>query len=188
METALEITRQVALALEYAHGEGTVHRDIKPENVLLSDGQALVADFGIARAIGAATEEPLTEAGVAIGTPSYMAPEQASGGQVDGRTDVYALGCVLYEMLAGEPPFTGPTAQAIIAKRFAHPPPSLRVVRPTVPATVDEAITRAMATVPADRFSSAAQFAQAITALAPSAMRAALRRGLEDGPGCPGVC
>ena len=135
VETAVEITRQVALALDYAHREGTVHRDIKPENVLLSDGQALVADFGIARAIGAAGEESLTGTGVAIGTPSYMAPEQASGGQVDGRTDVYALGCVLYEMLAGEPPFTGPTPQAIIAKRFAHPPPSLRVVRPTVPAT-----------------------------------------------------
>ena len=171
VETAVEITRQVALALEYAHREGTVHRDIKPENVLLSDGQALVADFGIARAIGAAGEESLTGAGVAIGTPSYMAPEQASGGQVDGRTDVYALGCVMFEMLAGEPPFTGPTPQAIIAKRFAHPPPSLRVVRPTVPATVDEAIKRAMAPVPADRFGSVAQFAEALTPIASSATR-----------------
>ena len=171
VETAVEITRQVALALDYAHREGTVHRDIKPENVLLSDGQALVADFGIARAIGTAGGESLTGTGVAIGTPSYMAPEQISGGQVDGRTDVYAMGCVLYEMLAGEPPFTGPTPQAIIAKRFAHPPPSLQVVRPTVPAPVDEAITRAMALVPADRFSSVAQFAQALTLLAPSATR-----------------
>jgi tetratricopeptide (TPR) repeat protein len=169
VETAVEITCQVALALDYAHREGTVHRDIKPENVLMSDGQALVADFGVARAIGAAAQESLTGAGVAIGTPSYMAPEQASGEEVDGRTDVYALGCVLYEMLAGEPPFTGPTAQSILAKRFAHSPPSLRVVRPTVPATVDEALVRAMALVPADRFSSVAQFAQALTALAPSA-------------------
>jgi serine/threonine-protein kinase len=163
VEAAVDITRQVAGALDHAHRERTVHRDIKPENVLLSDGQALVADFGVARAIGAAGEESLTGAGVAIGTASYMAPEQASGGQVDGRTDVYALGCVLYEMLAGEPPFTGPTPQAIIAKRFAHAPPSLRVVRPTVPASVDEAITRAMAPVPADRFSSVAQFAEALT-------------------------
>jgi serine/threonine protein kinase/tetratricopeptide (TPR) repeat protein len=183
VETAVEITRQVALALEYAHLEGTVHRDIKPENVLLSDGQALVADFGIARAIGAAGEESLTGTGVAIGTPSYMAPEQVSGGQVDGRTDVYALGCVLYEMLAGEPPFTGPTPQVIISKRFAHSPPSLRVVRPTVPATVDEAITRAMALVPADRFSSVARFAQALTSLAPSATRAPSTRP----PGWPGL-
>jgi serine/threonine protein kinase/tetratricopeptide (TPR) repeat protein len=178
VETAVDITRQVAGALDHAHREGTVHRDIKPENVLMSDGLALVADFGVARAIGAAGEESLTGAGVAIGTASYMAPEQASGGQVDGRTDVYALGCVLYEMLAGEPPFTGPTPQAIIAKRFAHPPPSLRVVRPTVPAAVDEAITRAMALVPADRFSSVVQFAEALTSPGPAATRAGLPRRL----------
>jgi serine/threonine protein kinase/tetratricopeptide (TPR) repeat protein len=184
VETAVEITRQVALALEYAHREGTVHRDIKPENVLLSDGQALVADFGIARAIGAAGAESLTGTGVAIGTPSYMAPEQASGGQVDGRTDVYALGCVLYEMLAGEPPFTGPTPQAIIAKRFAHPPPSLRVVRPTVPATVDEAIKRAMAQVAADRFGSVAEFAEALAPLASSATRTTFTRP-RGWPGLP---
>jgi len=163
VETAVDITRQVAGALDHAHREGTVHRDIKPENVLMSDGLALVADFGVARAIGAAGEVSLTGAGVAIGTACYMAPEQASGGQVDGRTDVYALGCVLYEMLAGEPPFTGPTPQAIVAKRLALPPPSLRVVRPTVPATVDAAITRALALIPADRFSSVAQFAEALT-------------------------
>ncbi|HTG84156.1 MAG TPA: protein kinase [Gemmatimonadales bacterium] len=180
VETAVEITRQVALALEYAHREGTVHRDIKPENVLMSDGQALVADFGIARAIGAAAEESRTGTEAAIGTPFYMAPEQASGGQVDGRTDVYALGCVLYEMLAGSPPFTGPTVHEIISKRFAHSPPSLRLVRPSVEATVDEAITRAMALAPADRFSSVAQFAQALTPLTPSATRAPSTR-----PGLP---
>jgi tetratricopeptide (TPR) repeat protein len=184
IETAVEITRQVALALDYAHREGTVHRDIKPENVLLSEGQAWVADFGVARAIGAAGEESLTGTGVAIGTPSYMAPEQASGGQVDGRTDVYAMGCVLYEMLAGEPPFTGPTPQAIISKRFAHLPPSLRVVRPAVPATVDEAIKRAMALVPADRFGSVAQFAEALTPLASSATRTPPNRS-RAWPGVP---
>jgi serine/threonine-protein kinase len=164
VETAVEITRQVAHALEYAHREGTVHRDIKPENVLLSEGQALVADFGVARAIGAAGDESLTGTGLAIGTPSYMAPEQASGGPVDGRTDVYALGCVLYEMLAGEPPFTGRTPQAIVAKRFAHPAPSVLIVRPNVPRMLDDAIRKAMATVPADRFATAAQFAQALEA------------------------
>ncbi|HEY7505085.1 MAG TPA: protein kinase [Gemmatimonadales bacterium] len=173
VETALEITRQVAQALEYAHGEGVVHRDIKPENILLSgpapregstEGgcQALVADFGVARALGAAGEESLTGTGMALGTPAYMAPEQASAGQVDARTDVYALGCVLYEMLAGEPPFTGPTPQAVMAKRFAHPAPSVLVVRATVPRAVDEAIRKAMAPVPADRFTSAAQFAGAL--------------------------
>ena len=164
VETALEITRQVAFALEYAHREGVVHRDIKPENVLLSEGQALVADFGVARAVGAASEEALTGTGMALGTPAYMAPEQASAGQVDGRTDVYALGCVLYEMLAGEPPFTGPTPQAIVAKRFAQPAPSVLIVRPNVPQAVDEAIRKAMAQVPADRFATAAQFAQALGA------------------------
>jgi serine/threonine-protein kinase len=164
VEAALEITRQVAFALEYAHREGVVHRDIKPENVLLSEGQALVADFGVARAVGAASEEALTGTGMALGTPAYMAPEQASAGEVDGRTDVYALGCVLYELLAGEPPFTGPTPQAIVAKRFAQPAPSVLIVRPNVPPAVDEAIRKAMAQVPADRFATALQFAQALGA------------------------
>jgi serine/threonine-protein kinase len=162
VETALEITRQVAFALEYAHREGVVHRDIKPENVLLSEGQALVADFGVARAVGVASEEALTGTGMAIGTPAYMAPEQASAGQADGRTDVYALGCVLYELLAGEPPFTGPTPQAIMAKRFAQPAPSVLIVRPSLPRGVDEAIRKAMAPVPADRFRDAAEFAEAL--------------------------
>jgi serine/threonine-protein kinase len=162
VETALEITRQVAVALEYAHREGVVHRDIKPENVLLSEGQALVADFGVARAVGAASEEALTGTGMAIGTAAYMAPEQASAGQVDGRTDVYALGCVLYELLAGEPPFTGPTPQAIVAKRFAQPVPSVLIVRPNVTMAVDELIQKATARVPADRFRSAAEFAEAL--------------------------
>jgi serine/threonine-protein kinase len=173
VETAVEITRQIALALEHAHSEGVVHRDIKPENVLLSESaqregsteggcQALVADFGVARALGAAGEESLTGTGMALGTPAYMAPEQASAGQVDARTDVYALGCVLYEMLAGEPPFTGPTPQAVMAKRFAQPAPSVLIVRPGVPRTIDEAIRKAMAPVPADRFPSVARFAEAL--------------------------
>jgi tetratricopeptide (TPR) repeat protein len=162
LDTALDITRQVAHALAYAHREGAVHRDIKPENILLSEGQALVADFGVARAIGSA-EEHLTGSGMAIGTPAYMSPEQASGSPVDQRADVYALGCVLYEMLAGEAPFTGPTPQAIVAKRFAHPPPAIRVLRPAVPEELEAAIRRALAPIPADRFAGAEQFAHALT-------------------------
>ena len=119
LDDALRIAREVADGLDFAHRRGVIHRDVKPENILLNDGHALVADFGISR--GLAADEPgeaLTETGVALGTPAYMSPEQATGQQVDARTDVYALGAVLYEMLAGEPPFTGPTPQAIIAKRF----------------------------------------------------------------------
>jgi serine/threonine-protein kinase len=159
---ALDITHQVAHALAYAHGEGVVHRDIKPENILLGGGQAMVADFGIARALEAVGDERLTESGLSLGTPSYMAPEQASGGRIDARTDVYALGCVLYEMLAGEPPFTGSTVQSIIAKRLGQPPPSVRVLRPTVPVAVDQAILRALATLAADRFASAEELVHAL--------------------------
>ncbi|MEZ0333853.1 MAG: serine/threonine-protein kinase, partial [Gemmatimonadales bacterium] len=133
LEEALRIAREVGLALDYAHRHGVVHRDIKPENILLSDGQALVADFGVAYALEQGTGGRLTEAGLALGTPAYMAPEQASGGPVDARTDIYALGCVLYEMLAGEPPFTGPTPQAVIAKRLSGEAPSVRRLRPAVP-------------------------------------------------------
>ena len=157
---ALDITRQVAAALDYAHREGVVHRDLKPENILLADGQARVADFGIARAV--TSVERLTETGLAVGTPAYMSPEQASAGQVDGRTDVYALGCVLYELLAGEPPYTGPTPQAVIAKRFLGRPTPLGAVRPGVPAAVEQAIWRALTAVPADRFATAAEFAEAL--------------------------
>jgi serine/threonine-protein kinase len=159
---AVRITRDVAAALGYAHERGVVHRDIKPENILLSGGQAVVADFGIARALSAAGAERLTETGLALGTPHYMSPEQASGDpHVDGRTDVYALGCVLYEMLAGEPPYTGPTAQAIIAKRMVEPIPRIRTVRETVPQELERAITRALAKIPADRFGTVAEFASA---------------------------
>jgi len=164
VDEALRITRDVAAALGYAHERGVVHRDIKPENILLSGGQAVVADFGIARALSAAGAERLTETGLALGTPHYMSPEQASGDpHVDGRADVYALGCVLYEMLAGEPPYTGPTAQAIIAKRMVEPTPRIRTVRETVPEEVERAITRALAKTPADRFGTAPEFADALS-------------------------
>jgi serine/threonine-protein kinase len=162
VDDALQIAREAARALDYAHQHGVVHRDIKPENILLTrDGSTLVADFGIARALGG--EERLTQTGMRVGTPAYMSPEQASGDKtVDARTDVYALGAVLYEMLAGEPPFTGPSAQAIILKRFTEPVPSVRKPRPSVPEGVDQAIQRSLAPVPADRFATAGQFAQAL--------------------------
>jgi TolB-like protein/tRNA A-37 threonylcarbamoyl transferase component Bud32/Flp pilus assembly protein TadD len=163
VDQALRLAGEVADALDCAHEQGIVHRDIKPENILLSRAHARVADFGIARALEAAGGE-LTATGLAVGTPAYMSPEQASGGAVDARSDVYALGCVLYEMLAGEPPFTGPTAQAVIAKRFAGEPTPVRRVRPTVPEAVDQAVRKALAPVPADRFASAAEFAQALAA------------------------
>jgi eukaryotic-like serine/threonine-protein kinase len=164
VEVALGIAREAARALDYAHQHGIVHRDIKPENILLTrDGSTLVADFGIARALGA--EDRLTQTGLAIGTPAYMSPEQAAGERaVDGRTDVYSLGAVLYEMLAGEAPFTAPTAQAMIARRLSEPPPSVRRTRPNVPEGVDQAIQRALAPVPADRFASAAELARALQA------------------------
>jgi serine/threonine protein kinase len=162
---ALRIASEVARALDYAHGQDIVHRDIKPENVLLQRGQAIVADFGICRAIAhAADTDPITLAGMAVGTPQYMSPEQAAGETaIDGRSDVYSLGCVLYEMLVGEPPFTGRTAQAVIAKRFAGAVPSIRVVRSAVPADVERAVLKSLALAPADRFQTAAQFADALT-------------------------
>jgi TolB-like protein/tRNA A-37 threonylcarbamoyl transferase component Bud32 len=162
VDEAVRIAREAALALDYAHQEGVVHRDIKPENILLTkDGSSLVADFGIARALGG--DEHLTQTGMAIGTPAYMSPEQASGDQaIDARTDVYSLGAVLYEMLAGEPPYTGPTAQAIIGKRFTEPVPSVRKGRPSVPEPVDQSIQRALAPIAADRFATAAEFARAL--------------------------
>ena len=164
VELALRITCQVAHALEYAHGRGIVHRDIKPENILLQSGEAVVADYGLALAISSAGGERLTESGLALGTPAYMSPEQAAGERrVDGRTDLYSLGCVLYEMLAGEPPFTGPTAQAVLAKRFGASAPLIRVVREGVPPAVERAIERALAKAPADRFTTAGEFAKALS-------------------------
>ncbi len=168
IEDALQITRAVADALTYAHDRGVVHRDIKPENILLERGHAVVADFGIALAVSAAGSDKLTETGLAVGTPLYMSPEQALGeDRLDGRSDVYSLGCVLYEMLAGEPPYTGPTPHAILARRLAAPVPPLRTVRETVPAPMQLAIERALAKVPADRFSSASEFVEALTTTRP---------------------
>jgi len=168
---AMRIAREVALALDYAHRHYVIHRDIKPENILLSDGQALVADFGIARALGAAGGERLTETGLALGTAAYMSPEQAAGQRdLDGRTDLYSLGCVLYEMLAGEPPFTGPTAQAVLAKRLVEPVPHLSTVR-EVPLALEQVVTRALARTPTDRFSTAVELAEALATVPTDRLR-----------------
>ena len=165
LEDALQIAREVADALGYAHGHDVVHRDIKPENIMLSGGHAIVADFGIARALNAAGGDKLTETGLAIGTPAYMPPEQSAGtGQVDRRSDIYSLACVLYETLAGQPPFTGPTAQAIMARHSLDAVPRLRIVRETIPDAIEEVIERALAKVPADRYQTATQFAEALAA------------------------
>jgi tetratricopeptide (TPR) repeat protein/TolB-like protein len=162
VEEALRLARETADALDCAHRHGVVHRDVKPENILLDHGHAVLADLGVAAALTAQPGERLTETGLVVGTPAYMSPEQASGGQVDGRTDVYALGCVLYEMLAGEPPYTGPTAQAITAKRLRDPVPSARRLREDLPEPVDAAIRKALAKTPPDRYASAAEFAEAL--------------------------
>src|SRR5436309_4476892 len=163
VEEALQLARAVAGALDYAHRHGIVHRDIKPENVMLHEGEAMVTDFGIAKAVSAAAADTLTQTGATVGTPAYMSPEQASGAvELDGRSDVYSLGCVLYGMLAGRTPFTGPTAPAIIVKCFTEPVPPLRSVRDAVPPWVEQAVMRALAKEPADRFATAAQFAQAL--------------------------
>jgi serine/threonine-protein kinase len=162
LDAALQITREVGRALQYAHEQGVIHRDIKPENIMLSGGQAVVADFGIARAMHAASTEPLTLTGMVVGTPQYMSPEQAVGARVDGRSDQYSLACTLYEMLIGQPPFTGPSAQAVIARHSLEPAPRLRVVRHTVSQAAETAIMRAMAKVPADRFASMQQFLDAL--------------------------
>ncbi len=168
---ALRISREIAAALGHAHAQGIVHRDIKPENILLTrEGSVRVADFGIARAAAAAGVEKLTETGLSLGTPAYMSPEQAAGDdQLDGRSDLYALGCVLYEMLAGQPPFTGRTAQAILARHAIDPVPSLRTVRSTVPLGLDHAISTALAKVPADRFATAGAFVSALDQAASAA-------------------
>ncbi len=161
---AVRIASEVASALDYAHRHNIIHRDIKPENILLHDGRALVADFGIALAASKAGGTRMTETGMSLGTPTYMSPEQAMGErEITARSDVYALGCVTYEMLLGEPPFTGPTAQAIVAKVMTAEPASLTQQRKNIPPQVEDAILTALEKLPADRFASAAEFAQALT-------------------------
>ncbi len=161
---ALRIAGDVASALDLAHSKGIVHRDIKPENILLqSDGQVMVADFGIARAVSTAGDEKLTKTGMTLGTPTYMSPEQATAERViDGRSDIYALGCVLYEMLAGTPPFTGPNAQAITARHIMDDAPAVSTIRRTVPMHVEQTIRVAMAKAPVDRFTKASEFVKAL--------------------------
>ncbi|HTL05704.1 MAG TPA: serine/threonine-protein kinase, partial [Gemmatimonadales bacterium] len=177
IEDAIQITLEVADALGYAHVQNIIHRDIKPENILLSGGHALVADFGIARAATEAGAQKLTQTGMAVGTPVYMAPEQSVGDAVSPSSDLYSLGCVLYEMLAGEPPFTAKNPQALMARHAMEAVPSIRIVRNTVPEEVEDAIFAAMAKVPADRPQTAAQFTEILGATlgATASMRATLR-------------
>jgi serine/threonine-protein kinase len=160
---AIELTRQVASALDYAHRQKVIHRDIKPENILIHDGQALVADFGIALAVSSAGGSRMTETGMSLGTPQYMSPEQAMGDrELNARSDIYSLGAMLYEMLAGDPPYTGSTAQAIVAKVITEKAVMVTAHRDTVPAHVAMALQKALAKLPADRFHTAAEFADAL--------------------------
>ncbi len=175
LDDAIRITLQVADALGYAHGQGIVHRDVKPENILLSGEHCMIADFGVARALDAAGGERLTETGFTLGTPMYMSPEQAAGeSRLDARSDIYSLGCVVFEMLAGEPPFTGRTPQAIIARRLSEPVPRLRTLR-DVPEQVEQVVTKALARSPADRFADAPRFARALQAAAGAIVEAVER-------------
>ena len=185
VDEAVRIAREVADALDYAHRHGVIHRDIKPENILLHDGRALVADFGIALAAARSDGGTrMTETGMSLGTPHYMSPEQAMGErEITAKSDVYALGCVLYEMLTGEPPFTGPTAQAIIARVMTEEPRSLTLQRKTVPPHVEAAVVTALSKLPADRFATAALFAEALarpgatTVVTPAARARPARHG-----------
>jgi len=181
---ALRITREVASALDYAHRHNVVHRDIKPENILLHDGSAMVADFGIGKVLSASGRS-ITQTGLAIGTPAYMSPEQSAGElSTDGRSDLYSLGCVLYEMLTGETPFTGVSAQAIIAKRFVSPIPKVRTTR-DVPEAVDAAVSRVLARTPVDRFHTAAEFAEALRAISYEGRTGAHRAGADANRAAP---
>jgi serine/threonine-protein kinase len=180
---AIGIAREIADALDYAHSHGVVHRDIKPENILLTRRHALVADFGISRSL-AAEGGGLTQTGMAIGTPGYMSPEQATAERtIDARTDIFALGCVLYEMLAGEPPFTGPTAQAIIARMMMEVPRPIHATRDGVSDALDQITLRALAKVPADRYSTAAEFADALASVVPAGSASISVAGLTAGHG-----
>jgi serine/threonine protein kinase/Tfp pilus assembly protein PilF len=169
VDRALQITREVADALGYAHSRGVVHRDVKPENILLEAGHAVVTDFGIARALDVARGERLTQTGMSVGTPAYMSPEQASGeGAVDGRSDLYALGCVLYEMLAGQPPFTGATAESVVYQHLVAEARAVSQVRPGIPPAVTRALGRLLAKAPADRPATAAELLDALEGKGPA--------------------
>jgi serine/threonine-protein kinase len=181
IDDALRYAREVADALSYAHAHGVVHRDIKPENILIESGHAVVADFGIAKAVAAAGATTLTGTGMSIGTPAYMSPEQAAGGgEVDGRSDLYSLACVLYEMLAGQPPFTGPTTETLVRQHIMTSPPPVTQFRPAVPASVSDALMRALAKAPADRFNPVGQFSAALdhSQVTTAPVRASHRRSL----------
>jgi len=182
---AIRIALEVGDALAYAHAQGVIHRDIKPDNIMLSAGRALVSDFGIARAIDQAGTEKLTETGLAVGTPTYMSPEQWLGGKVDGRSDLYALGCMLFEMLVGEPPFTGPTPQVIMARHSMEPVPSMRVARSTVSPQIEDVVRRALAKIPADRPASVAEFTAALRAAPHEATPAQMAVGVPLGAPAP---
>jgi eukaryotic-like serine/threonine-protein kinase len=183
LDDALQIAREVADALSYAHARGVIHRDIKPENILLESGHAVVADFGIARAVDAAGGNRLTETGVTLGTPQYMSPEQAGGSQdLDGRSDLYSLGCVLHELLAGQPPFTGPTVESVIRQHLTAEPPNITTLRPAVPAQVAATLQRSLAKAPADRFNPVALFAEALGARASAAVTSAPMPSAASGP------
>jgi eukaryotic-like serine/threonine-protein kinase len=162
LDDAIRTAHEVASALGYAHGRGVIHRDIKPANILLEAGHAVVADFGIASAVSVAGGATLTQTGVIVGSPAYMSPEQASGGGIDGRSDLYSLGCVFYEMLTGQPPFTAPTAMVVLAKHMLDPVPPIATARPGLPPQVVEAVERLLAKNPIDRFASAEAWISAL--------------------------
>src|SRR3981081_3827422 len=163
VDEAVHIATAVASALDYAHRHGVIHRDLKPENILLHDGQPVVADFGIALAVSRAADHRITQTGISLGTPQHMSPEQATGdGTVDGRSDIYSLGVITYEMLTGEPPHTGKTTQATIAKVVMDRPRSMRLSRDTIPPHVEAAVSRALAQHPPDRFHTAREFGAAL--------------------------
>ncbi|HEU5305614.1 MAG TPA: protein kinase [Gemmatimonadales bacterium] len=175
IDAALKITRAVAAALDYAHRHNVIHRDIKPENILLQEGEPVVADFGVATAMSAAGGDNvyITDRGFAVGTPAYMSPEQASAERdLDGRSDLYSLACVLFEMLSGKPPFAGSGPRATMARHAIEPPPAVRALRPTVPLAVELAVQRALAKSPADRFATMAEFCEALVAPAPAGVSA----------------
>ena len=183
IDEAVKITTEVADALDYAHRHGVIHRDIKPENILLQDGRPVVADCGIAQAVAAGLCDPLdpeslTETGIIVGTPAYMSPEQATGStDLDGRSDLYSLGCVLYEMLAGEPPYTAATVHALLAKKLTDPVRRLSAVRKTVPRAVERVVRRALSQERADRFSTAHAFGEALAGALASSTGSSLTTG-----------